>query len=74
MADRNKDRVFDEEKTVKVSGVSQLLRDLIEKEFQRRRNTAEYNDDVNKVYVCPDGQDYVLVEFSRNIPGNFQAI
>ena len=65
---------FDERKAVKVSGVSQLLRDLIEKEFHTRRNSAKYSDDVNKLYVCPDGQDCVLVEFRQDIPGNFGAV
>ena len=64
------DRIFDVKKTLKVSGVSQLLRDQIEQGFQKFGNTARYTDDVNKLYVCPDGQDYVLVEFCRDIPGN----
>ncbi|XP_028399002.1 uncharacterized protein LOC114522506 isoform X2 [Dendronephthya gigantea] len=62
------DRHFDEKKTVKISGVSQLLQDLIEKEFQARGNTAKYNDDVMKTHVCPDGEDCVLVEFCNNLP------
>jgi hypothetical protein len=65
----NKDTTsFDEKRTVKVSGVSQLLRDQIEKEFQRKGNSTGYNDDVNKLLVCPNG-DYVLVEFEKDIPG-----
>ena len=65
-------RSFNEKKTVKVSGVSQLLRDLIEKEFQTKGNSTSYHGDVNKLYVCPNGKDHVLVEFERDISGNFQ--
>ena len=68
MAGMPEDRHFDEKKTVKVSGVSQLLRDQIEKEFQTHGNTANFSDDVSKLHVCPDGEDYVLVEFSKEIP------
>ncbi|XP_028398979.1 uncharacterized protein LOC114522487 [Dendronephthya gigantea] len=68
MAEKGEDEHFDEKKTVKVSGVSQLLRDLIEKEFQTEGNTAKFSDDVSKLYVCPGGQDHALVEFSKDIP------
>ena len=61
---------FNEKKTVKVSGVSQLLRDQIEKVFQTKGNSTGYNGDVNKLHVCPNGKDHVLVEFVRDISGN----
>jgi hypothetical protein len=63
-------RSFDEKKTVKVSGVSQLLRDQIEKKLQTKGNSTGYNADVNKLHVCPNGKDYILVEFVKDIPGN----
>ncbi len=62
------DREFDEKKTVKVSGISQLLRDQFTREFQTNKNSTGYDDDVNKLYICPDGEDYVLVEFAKDIP------
>jgi hypothetical protein len=65
---------FNEKKTFKVSGVSQLLRDQFEKEFQRKGNSTGYNGDVNKLHVCPNGKDHVLVEFVRDISGNFQMV
>ncbi|CAB4025207.1 E3 ubiquitin- ligase TRIM71-like [Paramuricea clavata] len=67
-------RSFDEKKTVKVSGVSQLLRDQIEKEFQAKGNSTGYSDDVNKLYVCPNGKDYVLVELEKDIPVGWKVI
>ena len=70
----NRRSVFDEKETVKVSGVSQLLRDQIVREFQTKGNSTGYNDDVNKVHVCPNGKDHVLVEFVNDIPGNFEVI
>ena len=51
-------RSFDEKKTVKVSGISQLLRDQIVREFQTKGNSIGYNDDVNKLLVGPNGEDY----------------
>ena len=65
---------FDIKKTVKVSGVSKLLRDQIVKKLQARGNSIGYNDDVNKLLVCPNAKDHVLVEFGRDIPGNFQVV
>jgi hypothetical protein len=65
---------FNEKKTVKVSGVSQLLRDQFEKEFQTKGNSTGYNDEVNKLHVCPNGKDHVFVEFVRDISGNFQVV
>jgi hypothetical protein len=62
------DREFDEKKTVKVSGISQLLRDQFAREFQTEKNSTGYKDDVNKLYICPDGEDCVLVEFAKDIP------
>ena len=62
------DREFDEKKTVKVSGISQLLRDQFAREFQTKRNSTGYKDDVNRLHICPNGKDYVLVEFAKDIP------
>ena len=63
------DKDFDEKKTIKVSGVSKLLKDQITKEFQSKKNSAEVSGDVTRLYVCPDGKDYVLVEFGRDLKG-----
>lgn len=64
---------FDEKKTVKVSGVSQLLRDQLTKAFQSEGNSTRFFDDVNRLYVCPNGQDYVVVEFAmKDIPAGIK--
>ena len=54
-------------KTVKVCGVWQFVQDQIEKEFQKRGNTTGYKDDVNSLRICPNGEDYILVEFVNDI-------
>ena len=61
------DEKFDEKKTIKVSGISQLLREQLTKELQKNKNSIKYKDDVNKLHVCPKGKDYVLVEFVNDI-------
>ena len=59
-------------KTLKVTGVSKLLRDQLIKEFQRKGNSTGFHNDVNKLYVCQQGNDYALVEFVNDLPsGNF---
>jgi hypothetical protein len=63
-------REFDVKKTIKVSGVSQLLRDQFTKALQTKNSTG-YKDDVNKLCVCPHGEDHVLVEFVNDISGKF---
>jgi hypothetical protein len=60
---------FRKERTVKVCGVWQLLQDQIEKEFQSKENSTGYADDVNNLRVCPNGEDYILVEFVNDISG-----
>ena len=60
------DEKFDEKKTIKVSGISQLLREQLTIELQKE-NSIMYKDDVNKLHVCPKGKDYVLVEFVNDI-------
>ena len=60
---------FDEKKTIKVSGISQHLQDQLTKEFQKESNSTEYMDDVNRVNVCPGGEDHVLIEFVNDIQG-----
>ena len=63
---------FNINKTLKVTGVSKLLLDQLIKEFQSKGNSTGFHDDVNKLYVCPQGHDYVLVEFVNDLPsGNF---
>ena len=65
---------LDINKTLKVSGVSRFLKEQLEKEFQKKSNTTGFHDDVNKLYVCPQGQDYVLIEFAKDLPpGNFKT-
>ena len=65
------DEKFDEKKTIKVSGISQLLREQLTKELQKKKNSIKYKDDVNKLHVCPKGNDYVLVEFVNDIQSKF---
>ena len=60
-------RSFNRNKTVKVCGVRQLLQDQIEKEFQSKGNSTGYTDDVNNLRICPNGEDYILVEFTNEI-------
>ena len=60
-------RSFNRKKTVKVCGVRQLLQDQIEKEFQSKGNSTGYQDDVNNLRVCPNGEDYILVEFANEM-------
>ena len=60
-------RSFNRKKTVKVCGVRQLLQDQIEKEFQSKGNSTGYTDDVNNLRICPNGEDYILVEFTNEI-------
>jgi hypothetical protein len=68
MDDRRK---FNKKRTVKVRGVWQLLQEQIEKEFQSKENSTEYTDDVNNLHICPNGEDYILVEFLNDISGKF---
>ena len=66
---------FNRNKTLKVSGVSKLLQDQLTKEFQRKGNSTRFHDDVNRLYVCPQGHDYVLVEFVKDLPsGNLERL
>ena len=58
---------MDKNRTVKVSGISQHLRDELTKAFQSKN--SGYDEDVNRVHVCPKGQDHVLVEFADDIKG-----
>ena len=64
---------FDEKKTLRISGVSELLHDEIVKALQGTNSTG-FTGDVERIYVCPGGEDYVLVEFYENIPGYFVKI
>ena len=63
----DEDKPFDKKKTVRVSGVSHFLLDQITKQFQGNNSTG-YQDDVNRLYICPNGEDHVLVEFANDIP------
>ena len=63
------DTGLDIKKTVKVRGVWQLLQEQIEKEFQSKVNSTGYTDDVNNLRICPNGEDYILVEFVNDISG-----
>ena len=63
----DKDIKFDEKKTVKVSGVSHFLRDQFTKQLQGENSTG-HHDDVNQLYICPRGEDHILVEFANDIP------
>lgn len=66
---------FASNKTLKVSGLFKLLEDQLTKEFQRKGNSTGFHDDVNKLYICPQGQDYALVEFVKDLPsGNFKRL
>jgi hypothetical protein len=67
----SKAKEFDVKKTIKVSGVSQLLRDQFTKAFQTKGNSTGYKDDVNRLRVCPHGEDHVLVEFVNDISSKF---
>lgn len=68
------DEKFDQRTTIKVSGVSKLLNDQITKIFQSKKNKADISGDVQRVYVCPDAKDYVLVEFAEKIKGTAKVI
>ena len=73
--DDHQDFAFASSKTLKVSGVSKLLQDQLTKEFQRKGNSTRFHDDVNRLYVCPQGHDYVLVEFVKDLPsGNLKRL
>ena len=65
---------FNINKTLKVSGVSKLVQDQLTREFQRKGNSTGFYDDANKLYVCPQGHDYVLVEFVKDLPSGNDCI
>ena len=48
---------FDVKKTLKVSGVSKLLRNQLRKPFEKKGNSTRFHKEVNRLYVCPQGQD-----------------
>ena len=54
---------FEEDRTIKVSGISELAKDVLTKHFQSESNSG-LRGDVKTVYVCPDNKDYALIEFT----------
>ena len=62
MADISK---FAVNRTVKVTGISEFLKNMFVKYFQRDNDFGPRRD-VEKVFVCPDGNDCILVEFSED--------
>ena len=57
---------FLEDRTIKVTGISMFVKDAFVKYFQGKDNDFGPAWDVEKVFVCPDGKDCVLVEFSKD--------
>ncbi|XP_028398975.1 uncharacterized protein LOC114522484 [Dendronephthya gigantea] len=56
---------FDKYATIKISGVSRFLKDQITKKFLSKKNSTGISGDVKRLYVCPGGRDYVLLEFRK---------